>query len=118
MLAASCRLSVGNLEMWENGAQRVPWAELERLGQCDDAEAATWLTSSARTQDMVGVFMGYQELLKAAESRPTDANCQELLKMAADAPTLGAGMRVFASYWFEVPMACWTARERSHAMVG
>jgi hypothetical protein len=116
MMAASCRLAVGNLEMWENDVHRVPWAELERLGRCSDAEAANWLVATSRTQDMVGVFMGYQELLKAAENRPDDARCQDFLTMATQARTLGAGMRLFASYWFELPMACWTPGSRVHAM--
>lgn len=103
MQAAAYRLSVINPEMWEHETDSVPWAVLDSLSMLpDDTEAAGWLLSESRPQEILCIVMGHSKLISRLGSG--DAKADQYAGEAMKTKSLGKAFRIFALYWLNLPL--------------
>ena len=123
MQAAMWRISAHNPEMWEareareTQEEQVPWLVLDRLASCvDDMQAADWLLASARTQDMMGVVLGFEKLQRQLAQQ--DRAAHHFAVCALKAGFLAEAMRAFFLFWFGLPLDYWRSRQGYQVPVG
>jgi hypothetical protein len=103
---AELRLSANNLEMWENHEAAIPWTVLDTLAAyLDDTTAVHWLLTNSRAQDMLCVVMGFGRLIHCLEQE--DAKAAKFAEAALESQLLGESFRLFALYWFSLPVDYW-----------
>jgi hypothetical protein len=103
MQAAAYRLSVINPEMWEHETDSVPWAVLDSLSVLpDDTEAAGWLLSESRPQEILCIVMGHSKLISRLDGG--DAKADQYAGEAMTTKSLGKAFRIFALYWLNLPL--------------